>query len=186
MVVRAMAVAVSQLFVLIPNRVTGQTSIGAPCDTVREGRGRLSLQVAAGPTLIGRGNVLSAPFGYSPASRRCSRSAALGIQLAERCAGPAYIGRLRRRTGGLTRPRGHSVALLNVGTRADRLGREANSFRNELSHAIRFNPPRCQMRTCRRTIEEPTLVVNAITPRHGGGRLVPLFHADTVCDRCDE
>jgi hypothetical protein len=67
---RAMAVVVSRLFVLIPNVVTGQTSIpAAPSDTGREGRERLSLQVAAGPTLIGGGNVLSAAFGYSPASR---------------------------------------------------------------------------------------------------------------------
>ena len=70
---RAMAVAVSVLFVLIPNVVTGQTSIAAsaPSDAGRDGRERLSLQVAAGPTLtlIGGGNVLSAAFGYSLASR---------------------------------------------------------------------------------------------------------------------
>jgi hypothetical protein len=70
---RAMAAAGSLLFVLMPNVVTGQTSIAAaaPSDTGREGRERLSLQVAAGPTLtlVGGGNVLSAAFGYSPASR---------------------------------------------------------------------------------------------------------------------
>lgn len=70
---RAMAVAVSLLFVLIPNVVTGQTSIAAsaPSDAGREGRERLSLQVAAGPTLtlVGGGNVLSAAFGYSLGSR---------------------------------------------------------------------------------------------------------------------
>jgi hypothetical protein len=69
---RAMAVAVSLLlFVLIPNVVAGQTSIAAfaPSDAGREGPERLSLQVAAGPTLIGGGNVLSAALGYSPASR---------------------------------------------------------------------------------------------------------------------
>src|SRR5688500_20043568 len=58
---RAMAVAVSVVFVLIPNVVTGQTSIAAP--------GRLGRQAAAGPTSVGGGNVLSAAFGYSPASR---------------------------------------------------------------------------------------------------------------------
>ena len=58
---RAMAVAVSVLFVLIPDLVTGQTSIAAPAP--------FSLQAGAGPTLIGGGNVLSAAFGYSPASR---------------------------------------------------------------------------------------------------------------------
>jgi hypothetical protein len=51
-----LAVAASLLFVLFPDVVTGQTS-------------RLSLQVAAGPTLVGGGNVLAAAFGYSPASR---------------------------------------------------------------------------------------------------------------------
>ncbi len=67
---RAMAGPVSLLFVLIPHIVTGQTSIPAS-DAGREGRERLSLQVAAGPTvtLVGGGNVLSAAFGYSPASR---------------------------------------------------------------------------------------------------------------------
>src|SRR5687767_2770551 len=68
---RAMAVAVSLLFVLIPNLVTGQTptAAAASSDTGRAGRQRLSLQVAAGPTLVSEGNCLSAAFGYSPASR---------------------------------------------------------------------------------------------------------------------
>src|SRR5918995_1067793 len=68
---RAMVAAISLLFVVTPSVVTGQTSIAAaaPSDTGREGRERLSLQAAAGPTLIGGGNVLSAAFGYSPASR---------------------------------------------------------------------------------------------------------------------
>ncbi len=70
---RGMAVAVSLLFVLIPKVATSQTSAApaAAPDTGREGRERLSLQVAAGPTLtlVGGGNVLSAAFGYSPASR---------------------------------------------------------------------------------------------------------------------
>jgi hypothetical protein len=52
---RISAVAASLLFVLIPNVVTGQTS-------------RLGLQVGAGPTLIGGGNVVSGAFGYSPTS----------------------------------------------------------------------------------------------------------------------
>jgi hypothetical protein len=68
-----MVVAVSLLFVLNPDVVTGQTSVGtaALSDSGREGRERVSLQVAAGPTLtlVGGGNVLSAAFGYSPASR---------------------------------------------------------------------------------------------------------------------
>jgi hypothetical protein len=66
-----MSVAVSLLFLLVPNVVTGQTSIAAsaPSDAGGEGRERLSLRAAAGPTLIGGGNVLSAAFGYSPASR---------------------------------------------------------------------------------------------------------------------
>jgi hypothetical protein len=68
---RAMAAAVSLLFVLIPNLVTGQTptAAAASSDTGREGRQRLSLQVAAGPTLVSGGNSFSAAFGYSPASR---------------------------------------------------------------------------------------------------------------------
>ena len=70
---RGMAVAVSLLFVLAPSVVTGQTSI-APSDDGSAGserRERLSLQVAAGPLLTASGgsNVLSAAFGYSPASR---------------------------------------------------------------------------------------------------------------------
>ena len=56
---RAMAVAIL-VFVLVPNLVTGQTSAAPP---------RFGLQAAAGPTVIGGGNVLSAAFGYSPASR---------------------------------------------------------------------------------------------------------------------
>jgi hypothetical protein len=66
-----MAIAVSLLIVLTPTVVTGQTSTAAaaPSEVAGEGRERLSLQVAAGPTLIGQGNVLSAAFGYSPASR---------------------------------------------------------------------------------------------------------------------
>jgi hypothetical protein len=71
---RGIAGAVSLLLVLIPNVATGQTSIAgsAASDARREGRERLSLQVAAGPALTlvgGGGNVLSAAFGYSPASR---------------------------------------------------------------------------------------------------------------------
>jgi hypothetical protein len=70
---RGMAVGVSLLLVLIPSVVIGQTSIAAsaPSDAGGDGRERLSLQVAAGPTLtlLGGGNVLSAAFGYSPASR---------------------------------------------------------------------------------------------------------------------
>jgi hypothetical protein len=68
---RRVAAAVSLLFVLIPNLVTGQTPVAAAAssDTEGERRQRLSLQVAAGPTLISAGNVLSAAFGYSPASR---------------------------------------------------------------------------------------------------------------------
>ena len=69
---RAMAAAVSLLFVLVPDVVTGQTpnAASAPSDA-GERRERLSLQVAAGPTLtlVGGGNVLSGAFGYSPASR---------------------------------------------------------------------------------------------------------------------
>jgi hypothetical protein len=67
---RSMFVAVSLLFLLVPNVVTGQTSIATSAPSDSEGRERLSLQAAAGaPTLIGGGNVLSAAFGYSPASR---------------------------------------------------------------------------------------------------------------------
>lgn len=68
---RAMAIAVSPLFLFVPNLATGQTptSAAAPSDSRHEGRGRLSLQVAAGPTLMQGGNVLSAAFGYSPTSR---------------------------------------------------------------------------------------------------------------------
>jgi hypothetical protein len=55
---RAMAVAVSLMFVLIPNVVTGQTPLTTPA--------RLSLQVAGGSTVLDAGNTLSAAFGYSP------------------------------------------------------------------------------------------------------------------------
>jgi hypothetical protein len=61
---RAIAFA---LFVLVPNIATGQTSPAS--DTAGEGRERLILQVAAGPTLVDRGNTLSIAFGYLPASR---------------------------------------------------------------------------------------------------------------------
>jgi opacity protein-like surface antigen len=68
---RPMAGAVALLFVLVPSAVTGQTSFAAsaPSDAGAEGRERLSLQVAAGPSLVDAGNVLSAAFGYSPTSR---------------------------------------------------------------------------------------------------------------------
>lgn len=68
---RTMAVAVSLLFGLVPNPATGQTSIAAsaPSGTGHEGGERLTLQVAGGPTLSDRGKILSAAFGYSPASR---------------------------------------------------------------------------------------------------------------------
>ena len=46
-------------FLLIPAVVTGQTSTAA----------RLSLQAAAGPTVIGGGHALSAALGFSPVSR---------------------------------------------------------------------------------------------------------------------
>src|SRR5687768_17185073 len=46
---------------LLPRVVTGQTPVATPT--------RFSLQAAAGPTLNGGGHVLSAAFGYSPASR---------------------------------------------------------------------------------------------------------------------
>jgi hypothetical protein len=59
------------LVVLVPRGASGQTSAGAtaPQDE-SDRRQRVSLQVAAGPTvtLLGGGNVLSAAFGYSPAS----------------------------------------------------------------------------------------------------------------------
>jgi hypothetical protein len=65
-----MAVGVLALFVLVPNVATGQASVpAAQSDAAREGRERLSLQAAAGSHLIGGGHVVSAAFGYSPASR---------------------------------------------------------------------------------------------------------------------
>jgi hypothetical protein len=63
---RVMAAAAAVLCLFVPRTVTGQTT-AAPSDTGREER--LSLQVAAGPTLVGGGNVVSAAFGYSPVSR---------------------------------------------------------------------------------------------------------------------
>jgi hypothetical protein len=85
---RAIAVAVSFLFVLMlmPKVVVGQTSIAeaAPPDSERGERERLSLQVAAGPTLtlVGGGHVVSAAFGDSPVSRlERARSAARRVSL---------------------------------------------------------------------------------------------------------
>ena len=68
---RVMAAAIAVLCVVGPRVATGQTSTGAPAphDAESESRHHLSVQVAAGPTVIGGGNVLSAAFGYSPASR---------------------------------------------------------------------------------------------------------------------
>ena len=70
---RVIAAAVVALCLFVPRAATGQPSItaGAPSDGESDERARLSLQVAAGPmlTLVGGGNVLSAAFGYSPASR---------------------------------------------------------------------------------------------------------------------
>ncbi len=54
-----MVTAVSLLCVLMPTSATGQTSAASE---------RLSLQAAAGLTLIDEGNVLSAGVGYSPLS----------------------------------------------------------------------------------------------------------------------
>jgi hypothetical protein len=55
-----MAAAIAVLCVFVPRVATGQTSTGAH---------HVSVQLAGGPTLTGGGNVLSAAFGYSPASR---------------------------------------------------------------------------------------------------------------------
>lgn len=68
---RVMAAAIAVLCVFVPRVATGQTSTVAPAphDAESERRHHLSVQVAAGPTAIGGGNVLSAAFGYSPASR---------------------------------------------------------------------------------------------------------------------
>ena len=68
---RTMVVTASVLFGLVPTLAAGQTSTAAsaPSDAGREGRERLTLQVAGGPTLSDGGKVLSAAFGYSPASR---------------------------------------------------------------------------------------------------------------------
>ena len=68
---RAMAIAFSLLFVLVPDIVAGQTSnVASPPSRAGDaGREELSLHVAAGPTLIDRGNVWSAAFGYSLTSR---------------------------------------------------------------------------------------------------------------------
>jgi hypothetical protein len=61
---RAMALA---LFVLIPNVAAGQTS--PVSGSAGEGRESLTVQIAAGPTLVDRGNVMSVAFGYLPAPR---------------------------------------------------------------------------------------------------------------------
>ncbi len=57
---RATSAAAWLLWVLMPASVTGQPSIAPE---------RLSLQAAAGPTLMEGGNVLWTAFGYSPLSR---------------------------------------------------------------------------------------------------------------------
>ncbi len=67
------AAAIVVFCLLVPGVATGQTSTHGPAPPDGEGERRhhLSLQVAAGPTLTlagGGGNVLSAAFGYSPAS----------------------------------------------------------------------------------------------------------------------
>jgi hypothetical protein len=66
-----MAAAIAVLCVLMPRVTTGQTSTGAPAprDAESERRHHFSVPLAGGPTLIYGGNVLSAAFGYSPASR---------------------------------------------------------------------------------------------------------------------
>jgi hypothetical protein len=53
------------LFVLVPNVAAGQTAV-AP-ESAGQRRERLTVQIAAGPTLVDRGNVMSVAFGYLPA-----------------------------------------------------------------------------------------------------------------------
>ena len=67
---RMMAAAIAVLCVCAPSVTTGQTSTstGSPADAERERRPHVSLQVAAGPTLIGGATVLSAAVGYAPTS----------------------------------------------------------------------------------------------------------------------
>jgi hypothetical protein len=66
-----MTVAVSLLAVMIPGVAMGQTpdDVTARTATGPSQRERMRLQVAAGPTLIGEGSVISAALGYSPVSR---------------------------------------------------------------------------------------------------------------------
>jgi hypothetical protein len=66
-----MAAAIAVLCVFVPRVATGQTSAGAPALPDAEGKRphHFSVQGGGGPTLKGGGNVLSAAFGYSPASR---------------------------------------------------------------------------------------------------------------------
>jgi hypothetical protein len=56
---QVIAAAIAVLFVLLPRVATGQTSAGAD---------PFSVQLAGGRTVVGGGSVLSAAFGYSPAS----------------------------------------------------------------------------------------------------------------------
>jgi hypothetical protein len=64
MVMRAMRIAISVLFVLIPSVAAGQTPAGTAANA-----GRFSLKVAAGATVKDAGQVLSAGVAFSPVSR---------------------------------------------------------------------------------------------------------------------
>lgn len=65
---RAVAVAVSVMFLLMPHPATGQTPI-ASSDAGHKRRDRVSLQAAAGHTVLDPASTLSAALGYSPGSR---------------------------------------------------------------------------------------------------------------------
>jgi hypothetical protein len=71
MSIRALVAAIAVICVFVPRVATGQTSTGVPPsqDAERERRHRMSVQLAGGSTLTGGGSVLSAAFGYLPASR---------------------------------------------------------------------------------------------------------------------
>jgi hypothetical protein len=64
----AVIAAISVLFLLVPEVVSGQSPTPAPTPS-DAARARLHLHAAGGPTVIGGGYVLSGAVGYSPASR---------------------------------------------------------------------------------------------------------------------
>jgi len=100
---RAMALA---LLVLIPSVAAGQPA--AASESTSEGRERLTVQIAAGPTLVDRGRVISIAFGYLPASR---------LELLLNTEVDRMSLRFERFRGANTAVRGGAMSLVSVETR---------------------------------------------------------------------